>query len=674
MIELALPAGNLETALTAFKNGADAVYFGLKEFSARKGAVNFSEEDLSKIRRFALENKKKIYITFNTLIDDEHLEEANKLLNLIAFYGCDGLIVQDLGIAKVVKDNYPTLPLHASTQLAVHTTSGVRVLKEMGFERAVLSRELTLTEIKTIRNECPDIELKAFIHGALCYGFSGLCMASYEKCGRSANGGECAQICRTWFTDKQSGKNGYFFSMEDLAAGHILKELDEIGIDSAKIEGRLKGAEYVAALTRYYRDILDNKANREDEERIKTTFARKQGDGYFNYVPNRPSLLSGEYPGHLGLKAGTIISQNSNSITVKATTTLHSHDGLQYFVKDKNNLSVPIKFASTIIDRRGDEYTLKHHSNENLKGKLLYKISSSDQNEKKINTSLPLFKKPTDIKVIVEDEAITLCSLGIKEKYSVEIEEAKSSNELNAIFEKVLRQSGDSRYTLGTLTVENKSSYKYVAFQPSKLKEIRRSFYSLLDSIKLTPPSLPLIEKSKKEEVPIPEDRNLLSKDLPWSLDGVEYKGYQVYTFPPVTFNEKKLFEELEKKTEGKKNVLIGLNNIGQIEFAKQHPSFTYFADIYLYLSNRYAALLLQDVISTGYLWIERKEYKEPWPFKPVIATYTPPLFISRTCYRHDALGLSCNSCSKKEDYAIEQNKDRYIVKVRSCLTVVEKA
>nr|MCR5731386.1 U32 family peptidase [Sphaerochaetaceae bacterium] len=257
MIELALPAGSLETALTAFNYGADAVYFGMKEFSARKGAVNFSEEDLSKIRAYALKNGKKIYVTVNTLIDDKSVDRCIDLLSMLSFYGCDGVITQDIGLARIMRKYFPSLPIHGSTQLAVHTIEGVKELVDLGFERVVLSRELNFSEIEKIRRACPDVELKAFIHGALCYGFSGLCSASFLKCGRSANGGECAQICRSWFEDKDNGERGYFFSLEDLRIGEELIRLNEIGIDSAKIEGRLKSPEYVASVTRYYRTILD---------------------------------------------------------------------------------------------------------------------------------------------------------------------------------------------------------------------------------------------------------------------------------------------------------------------------------------------------------------------------------------------------------------------------------
>ncbi len=672
MIELALPAGNLETAIAAYRNGADAVYFGMKEFSARKGAVNFSEEDLSKIRRFSLENNKKIYVTVNTLVKDENLDKLNNLLAMIAYYGCDGVIVQDFGAIKLMKESYPTLPLHASTQLAVHTTGGVKALQDMGFERVVLSRELSLKEIEKIRRDCPDIELKAFIHGALCYGFSGLCMASFLKCGRSANGGECAQICRTWFTEKASGMNGYFFSMEDLAAGETLTRLNEMGIDSAKIEGRLKGTEYVTALARYYKGILDGNAKREDNDKIKTTFSRKSGQGYFYYKPDRPSLLNTTYPSHMGLPCGRVVEQNRSEIIIKADKPIYPHDGLQYLVKDDRGLEKAVKFSAEITYKDRNYIYLKHKSYEDIDGLEVYKISDASQNEKKTNTNLPLYRKEVDITLDINSDGLTVKALNTVFTYSLEIQEAKKPQDVEETLENLFRESGESKYTLGKLTVNNTSGTTSPFLPLSRLKDMRRSFYAELnkESINILK-SLPLTG-SKKDYLELPR-RSTFSKDLPWSTEETKWNGYTVFTFPPITFNEEKTFKAMEEAAKGKENVLIGINNIGQLCFAKAHPEYQYFADIYLYLSNKYAAELLKPYIIAGYRYMEFKDNDEDWCIKPTESDYTPPLFLSRTCFRHDAMGYPCSGCSQHEDFEIEQNEDTYTVKVRNCLTIVEK-
>ncbi len=675
MIELALPAGSLESALTAFTHGADAVYFGLKEFSARKGAVNFSIDDLSKIRRYSLENGKKTYITLNTLIDDDSMDRVCSLLDQISFFGTDGMIIQDLGVANIIRKYYPNLPLHGSTQLAVHTSDGVKVLQDLGFERVVLSRELSMKEIEKIRKECPDVELKVFIHGALCYGFSGLCSASALKCNRSANGGECAQICRSWFRDLQSGKKGYFFSMQDMEAGERLIELNNMGIDSAKVEGRLKSPEYVAAVTEYYRAILDKgHFTKEQQDSVKTTFQRKSSDAYLSYKPDREPLVSVNYPGHLGLYVGKVVSEKGKQRVIETEENIENHDGLQYLKSDQNGLLVAEKFSASIVKKDSSFTTLYIDTDMRLQGYKIYKISDSTKREKTPSTNLPLYRKPIDIKIVLDKTAIHATYNNTSLKKDINLEEAKNKKDINAIFEKAFSESGTSKYTLNSLEVINNSGLDYPFIIPSFLKEFRRSFYELLDSEK--PKKTNIVEPLKiKESFTLP-NRYLLEADLPWSIEP-KILGDRVYiTLPPITFDEKALWNKVLENIEPYKKVTIGLNNISQIRFAKAHPEHDYFADIYLYLSNRFTLELLNNEIPNligGYLWFERNSYSHTWPFKPTITNYEPPYFISRTCYRHDALGLPCKGCKRHDDFKISQAPDTFTVKVRDCITVVRR-
>ena len=675
MTELALPAGSLTTALTAFNNGADAVYFGLKEFSARKGAVNFSLEDLSKIRRFALEKGKKIYVTINTLIDDSSIERVLPLLDAVSFYGNDGIIIQDLGLVEIIRRHYPNLKLHGSTQLAVHTVEGVRELQDLGFERVVLSRELTLKEIENIRKKCPDIELKVFIHGALCYGFSGLCSASYLKCGRSANGGACAQICRSWFTNEETEKNGYFFSMEDLFLGEKLKTLRDMGIDSVKVEGRLKSPEYTAACARYYRAVLDDRPlTKDDEDALKTTFLRKSGDGYFNYRKNRPSLLSGEWPGHLGLYLGKVVEDRGSSCFLETEEKLENHDGIQYFTCDSSNLLSAVKSSAVIKAATPGGYILRKENKQSLLGREIYKISDSTKREKIPSDNIPLYRKPVEIKVDLYSDRIEAKMLGKTFSTPLKVEESEKKRDFRETLVKTFSESGTSPYTLGNLDYVNHTDIEYPFVQPSLLKEFRRTVYSSFPQPVFTTPDL---------YTPVTVDggfilppRKRLTGDLPWSMEATEIDGRNYFTFPPVTFNEEKTWNDMLSAVSGYNNVYIGLNNVSQIRFAKAHPEFSYFADIYLYLTNRYTlSLLLQEIPSlrAGYLWFERKSHGDGWPFEPTESSFEPPYFISRTCFRHDALGKDCSTCPGKEDYILSQGSDDYRVKVRSCLTILER-
>ena len=212
--ELLAPAGDIEAAYSAFYFGADAVYLGLRRFSARAEAINFSPEDLDEITAFAHAHQKKVYVALNTLMQENELPELMTYLQICADCKVDALITQDIGVARIVKKAFPQLVLHASTQMAIHNLSGALALKKLGFERVVLARELSLAEIRDIQQKS-GMEVEVFIHGALCYSYSGLCAFSSMTTARSANRGKCVYSCRDTF--KMNGKHYHPFSMKDLA-------------------------------------------------------------------------------------------------------------------------------------------------------------------------------------------------------------------------------------------------------------------------------------------------------------------------------------------------------------------------------------------------------------------------------------------------------------------------
>ena len=232
--ELLAPAGDIEAGYAALYYGADALYLGLRQFSARATATNFSEEELCQITGYAHSRGRKIYVTINTLVQNDELENLNKSLNICLKTRVDGVIVQDLGVAYIVKNYYPELELHASTQMAVHNKEGALYLKKMGFKRVVLARELTLEEIKEIA-AISDLETECFIHGALCYAYSGLCQFSSFETGMSANRGKCLYPCRACFGGDLGNK--HLFSMKDMA---LQEDVLKLPATSLKIEGRKK--------------------------------------------------------------------------------------------------------------------------------------------------------------------------------------------------------------------------------------------------------------------------------------------------------------------------------------------------------------------------------------------------------------------------------------------------
>lgn len=244
--EILSPVGGEEQLIAAVRSGSDAVYFGTKALNARRNASNFGDEDLERSVRYCHERGVKVYITLNTLVCDDELDMLKNELVKVARAGADAVIVQDLACAEFAKNICPRLSLHASTQMAVHNAEGLKALKKMGFSRAVVARELSLGEIRSLREQVPDMELEVFVHGALCMSVSGACYMSSMIGGRSGNRGLCAQPCRL---DFKTSERDYALSLKDLCIIPHLRELEAIGVNSFKIEGRMKRPEYVAAAT-----------------------------------------------------------------------------------------------------------------------------------------------------------------------------------------------------------------------------------------------------------------------------------------------------------------------------------------------------------------------------------------------------------------------------------------
>ncbi|MBQ7384901.1 MAG: U32 family peptidase [Ruminococcus sp.] len=278
--EILAPAGSMESVVAAVRSGADAVYIGAKDFSARASAENFTIDEIKDVCAYCRERNVKVYLTLNTLIFDEEMRDALALCQKAYRAGIDAVIVQDLGLALLIKKSMPNLPLHASTQLSVHTPEGAKALEDLGFQRVVLSRELSKAEIKEIA-DATKIELEVFVHGALCMSVSGQCYFSAMLGSRSGNRGRCAQPCRLPF--KLKGGNGYALSLKDASLVEYLNELEAMGIKSAKIEGRMKRPEYVSAAVRACREGLDEgRVSEKTADTLKSVFSRTGfTDGYY---------------------------------------------------------------------------------------------------------------------------------------------------------------------------------------------------------------------------------------------------------------------------------------------------------------------------------------------------------------------------------------------------------
>lgn len=362
VVELLAPAGNFDALRAAVESGADAVYLAGEKFGARAFADNFSRETLIEAVKFAHLRGTAVHVTVNTIISDAELENLAEYLKFLRLANVDALLIQDLGVFSVAKAVVPEIPLHASTQMSIHNLEGVKMLAKLGFSRVVLSRELTLDEISAICHASP-IETEIFVHGALCICWSGQCLMSSLIGGRSGNRGKCAQPCRLPYelVDERgkivlndAGK--FILSPKDLNTLEILPKLVETGVNSLKIEGRMKRAEYVATVVKVYRDFLDKKSLilGDGQQKLAQIFNRDFTTAYLERNPGK-NLISDMRPNNRGVLIGRVIEVFRDKIVMKLAKSLHAGDQIEIWVKIGGRMT----FTAENFTFYGDKCTLQ---------------------------------------------------------------------------------------------------------------------------------------------------------------------------------------------------------------------------------------------------------------------------------------------------------------------------
>ncbi len=331
----------MDCARAAVENGANAVYFGLQNsFNARARAVNFTADELPGLLGFLHQRGVKGYLTLNTLVFPDELPLAEQAIRQAAAAGVDAVLVQDLGVARLMQAICPELPLHASTQMTLSCAAAIAMAQDLGLRRVVLPRELSLDEIALLARQTT-VELEVFVHGALCISYSGQCLASLSLGGRSANRGQCAQACRMPYElicDGQPQKldRKYLLSPQDLAAFDLVPRLAAAGVAAFKIEGRMKTAEYVAAVTRHYRRAIDAAVagqspnfSAEERQQLELSFSRGLGPGWLE-GPNPQRLVSGQTSSNRGVLLGTVVGIRGSRVSVRLQGPVQRGDGLVF--------------------------------------------------------------------------------------------------------------------------------------------------------------------------------------------------------------------------------------------------------------------------------------------------------------------------------------------------------
>lgn len=407
--ELLAPAGNLDCALAALQSGADAVYAGISRFNAREMGENFSWDDMSRLSAYTKKINRRFYLTLNTILKEHELEEFGESVERISALQPDAVIIQDLGVLRFLREYFPALEIHASTQMGIHNSAGVITAGELGIRRVILERQTTIEELRKICRSPVDIEV--FIHGALCCSISGHCLFSSWLGGWSGNRGRCKQPCRRRFHGEEHGtkKSGFFFSPRDQYSLDMLDVLEDAGVRSLKIEGRLKKPDYVKSVVTAYRMMLDAPTGEkqsvigEARSVLAGSYGRKWSHG-FSTAEDMEELIQYKSAGVSGRLIGSVEKTSQNGFEALLTQRLHIGDRIR--IQPKSGDEGP---SITVTRMSRDRETIKtalkdsrvfiHCDKEVGVRSMIYKIGESSAESVKRPSDLQLFEPAVKIKL-----------------------------------------------------------------------------------------------------------------------------------------------------------------------------------------------------------------------------------------------------------------------------------
>lgn len=465
-MKIVAPAGNMERFYSAISATADEIYLGLKGFGARRNAENFTVEELKKAIDYAHLRGSRIFLTLNTIMTNREIELLYPTLKDLYNYGLDAIIVQDLGYAEYLHKNFPSIEIHGSTQMTVANYYEINYLKELGFKRIVLPRELSFEEIKEIR-KYTDMELEVFVSGSLCISFSGNCYMSSFIGGRSGNRGMCAQPCRKEYKTS-CGEKSYFLSPKDQLYGlDEIKKLQEIGVESIKVEGRMKDVSYVYETVSYFRSLINGI---DKEENTPKLFNRGYSKGYF--YDNAKTIMNRDYSYNMGEKIGEVIGKN-----IRLDEDIVSGDGITFVSKDYKNLGgtyinkIVYKNEKLILNfPEGTKYIFRNY-NKRLNDEISKKLKSSDKKlEINFDFTAKLDKKLI-LKTYLEDENKNRI-LNLEEISETLTQKAQKRAISEEDINEKLSEIGDSEFTVKNIKIDIDEN---IFIPLSELKNLKRN-------------------------------------------------------------------------------------------------------------------------------------------------------------------------------------------------------
>jgi len=710
-IELLAPVGSMESLYAAVQNGADAVYLGGKLFNARQYAANFDDEELKKAVEYAHLRDVKVYVTVNILIDDLEMKETLRFIKYLYDINVDGIIVQDLGLAYLIRNLFHDFDLHASTQMTINNLPGAIFLSNFGFKRVVLARETPLEEIKRIRDNT-DIQLEGFIHGALCVCYSGQCLMSSILGGRSGNRGRCAQPCRMAYSiiDFEKGevvfdewKDKYLISPKDLNTLEYIEQIVDSGISSLKIEGRMKRPEYVATIVKNYRQALDygsSSLTKEDKEDVLQIFNR----GFTKGIPFKDfgrNFISYDRPNNRGMAIGKVERIDNKNMYIKLFKDLEKGDGIEIETIDGQYEGMTVDFSG----HRGEILKIEKIDRV-LIGSMVYRTSKKKLIEDAIKSyEEENIKYPINMEATISKGKPAYLIIDFKGKrievesdYAVEKAQKAALSEERVIEQ--LSKLNDTVYYANKISINLDEN----AFMPvkeinglrrkgiEKLNEYRLSLYNrkaISDeefSIRLNKSlSLPKKDKAHQSRISISVlrkeqfeqlDLNKLDRvyigfneDLEESVMAAKNKGKEVYILTDRILYSRDL-DALKDKIENIKDIIDGVSvsNLGTLQYIMDNFDINIHGDIGLNVFNSFTVeALKQNGIKSITLspelnikQISRIVDKKQVDYEVIGYGYIP-LMIMKHCpmalVKNCKDDLKCKSCKFKSGYGLKDRK-----------------
>ncbi|WP_373078943.1 U32 family peptidase [Fusobacterium nucleatum] len=465
-MKIVAPAGNMERFYSAISATADEIYLGLKGFGARRNAENFTVEELKKAIDYAHLRGSRIFLTLNTIMTNREIELLYPTLKDLYNYGLDAIIVQDIGYAEYLHKNFPSIEIHGSTQMTVANYYEINYLKELGFKRIVLPRELSFEEIKEIR-KYTDMELEVFVSGSLCISFSGNCYMSSFIGGRSGNRGMCAQPCRKEYKTS-CGEKSYFLSPKDQLYGlDEIKKLQKIGVESIKVEGRMKDISYVYETVSYFRNLINGI---DMEENTHKLFNRGYSKGYF--YDNDKNIMNRDYSYNMGEKIGEVVGKS-----IKLDEDIVSGDGITFVSKDYKNLGgtyinrIAYKNEKLVLTfPEGTKYIFRNY-NKRLNDEISKKIKNTD---KKLEINFDFTAKLNEkliLKIYLEDKKGNKI-LNLEEISETLTQKAQKRAINEEDIKEKLTEIGDSEFTVKNIKIDIDEN---IFIPLSELKNLKRN-------------------------------------------------------------------------------------------------------------------------------------------------------------------------------------------------------